>query len=144
MVVIDLPFASLIAVTQDRVASPSRWIVHAPHAATPQPNFVPVSPRTSRRYQSTGIVGSPSNDCAWPLTCRVIMLPSLSNSLPVESGRRKSRRPASPARIAFPVTAVRQYYAAIEEGAMVNTMYYSVYSDLLQISNRPSRGIHDD
>src|SRR5258707_2347463 len=78
MVFIDLPFASLIAVTQDRVASPSRWIVQAPQAATPQPNFVPVSPRTSRRYQSTGIDGSPSKVCAWPLTCKVIMLPSES------------------------------------------------------------------
>src|SRR5271154_1354367 len=78
MVVTDLPFASLIAVTQDRMASPSRCTVQAPQAATPQPNFVPVSPRTSRRYQSTGIDGSPSNDCAWPLTCRVIMLPSQS------------------------------------------------------------------
>ena len=80
MVVTDLPFASLIAVTQERVASPSRWTVQAPQAATPQPNFVPVSPRTSRRYQSTGIDGSPSNDCAWPLTCRVIMLSSQSKA----------------------------------------------------------------
>ena len=78
MVVTDLPFASLIAVTQDRVASPSRWIVQAPQAATPHPNFVPVSPSTSRRYQSTGIDGSPSKDCVWPFTRRVIMLPSLS------------------------------------------------------------------
>src|SRR6204780_3350939 len=92
MVVTDLPFASLIAVTQDRVASPSRWIVHAPHAATPQPNFVPVSPRTSRRYQSTGIVGSPSNDCAWPLTCRVIMLPSQSKAAVVKSCRPDQKR----------------------------------------------------
>src|SRR5215831_19482833 len=76
MVVTDLPFTSLICVWHDLVASPSRWIVQAPQAATPQPNFVPVSPRTSRRYQSTGIDGSPSNDCAWPLTCTVIMLPS--------------------------------------------------------------------
>src|SRR5271170_1170817 len=78
MVVTDLPFTSLIAVTQDRVASPSRCTVQAPQAATPQPNLVPVSPRTSRRYQSTGIVGSPSKDCACPFTCRVIIFASLS------------------------------------------------------------------
>src|ERR1700727_1374837 len=76
MVVTDLPFASLIAVTQDRMASPSRCTVQAPQAATPQPNLVPVSPRTSRKYQSTGIDGSPSRDCACPYTRRVIMLPS--------------------------------------------------------------------
>src|SRR5580658_6335032 len=55
-------------------------MVQAPHAATPQPNFVPVSPSTSRRYQSIGIDGSPSNVSVWPLTCRVNMLPSLSKA----------------------------------------------------------------
>ena len=68
MVVTDLPLASLIAVTQDLPASPSRWMVQAPQAATPQPNLVPVSPSSSRRYQSSGIDGSPSNVCACPLT----------------------------------------------------------------------------
>jgi len=28
----------------------------------------PVSPKTSRRYQSSGISGSPSNDCSAPFT----------------------------------------------------------------------------
>ena len=28
--------------TQDRTAAPSTCTVHAPHAATPQPNLVPV------------------------------------------------------------------------------------------------------
>src|ERR1700759_3858822 len=83
MVTTDLPFASLICVWQDLVASPSRWIVQAPQAATPQPNLVPVSPRTSRRYQSTGIDGSPSKVCAWPLTCKGIMLPSESTATAV-------------------------------------------------------------
>src|SRR5580692_12518953 len=80
MVTTDLPFTSAICVWHDLVASPSRWIVQAPHAATPQPNFVPVSPRISRRYQSIGIDGSPSNVSVWPLTCRVNMLPSLSKA----------------------------------------------------------------
>src|SRR5271165_2630596 len=55
-------------------------MVQAPQAAIPQPNFVPVSPSTSRRYQSTGIDGSPSNVCVWPLTFRVSMFPSLSKA----------------------------------------------------------------
>ena len=77
MVVIDLPLASLIVVTQDRTASPSRWMVQAPQAATPQPNFVPVRPSSSRRYQSSGIDGSPSNVCSCPLTFKVAINPSL-------------------------------------------------------------------
>src|SRR5712691_3004187 len=42
--------------------------MQAPQSATPQPYFVPVSPSSSRRYQRSGIDGSPSNDCSWPLT----------------------------------------------------------------------------
>ena len=53
---------------QARVASPSIWMVPAPHSATPQPYFVPVSPNSSRRHQSNGIEGLPSKDCSWPLT----------------------------------------------------------------------------
>src|SRR6202030_4520601 len=71
MVVTDRPETSFTAVMQARVASPSIWTVQAPHSATPQPNFVPVSPSSSRRYQSSGIDGSPSKDCVWPLTCNL-------------------------------------------------------------------------
>src|SRR5580692_7315470 len=69
MVVTDRPETSFTAVMQARAASPSIWTVQAPHSATPQPYFVPVSPSSSRRYQSRGIDGSPSKDCVWPLTC---------------------------------------------------------------------------
>src|ERR1700730_6862090 len=58
---------------QERVASPSTWTVQAPHSATPQPYFVPTSPSSSRRYQSSGVDGSPSNDCSWPLTRNLTM-----------------------------------------------------------------------
>src|SRR5215831_15999667 len=60
-----------MAMAQERPDSPSTWTVQAPHSATPQPYFVPVSPNSSRRYQSSGIDGSPSKDCAWPLTCNL-------------------------------------------------------------------------
>jgi hypothetical protein len=43
----------------DRTASPSRWTVQAPQAAMPQPDFVLVSPSSSRRYQGNGVHGSP-------------------------------------------------------------------------------------
>ena len=51
-----------IGTPQARTASPFMCTVHAPHSATPQPNFVPVSPSSSRRYHISGIDGSPSND----------------------------------------------------------------------------------
>ena len=45
-------------------AWPSICTVQAPQSAAPQPNFVPVSPNSSRKYHSSGIDGSPSNDCS--------------------------------------------------------------------------------
>src|SRR5262245_20972507 len=68
MVVIAAPVMSLIALTQDRIASPFLCTVQAPHSAMPQPNFAPVSFNSSRRYQSNGISGSPSNERSIPLT----------------------------------------------------------------------------
>ena len=39
------PFAALTGMAQVRVAFPSTRTVQAPHAMTPQPNFVPVKPK---------------------------------------------------------------------------------------------------
>jgi hypothetical protein len=44
------------------------WTVHAPQSPMPQPNFDPVNPKTSRKYQSSGISGSPLKDCSTPFT----------------------------------------------------------------------------
>src|ERR1035438_1746318 len=66
MVVMRLPAASRIGVRQLRAASPFRWTVHAPHKPIPQPNFVPVSASSSRRYQSNGMSGSPSKRAGLP------------------------------------------------------------------------------
>src|SRR5438132_12436493 len=57
-----------MTVTQERVACPFTCTVHAPQRPTPQPNFDPVSPKMSRRYQSRGISGSPLKDCSAPFT----------------------------------------------------------------------------
>src|SRR4029077_17435246 len=76
MVVISFPAVSRMRVTQDRVACPLRWTVHAPQRPTPQPNFDPVSPKTSRRYQSSGISSSPLNDCSAPFTFNWIIFAS--------------------------------------------------------------------
>src|ERR1700730_2656430 len=60
MVVTSLPSARETGATQDRMASPLRWTVQAPHWAMPQPYLVPVKPRVSRRTQSRGVEGSTS------------------------------------------------------------------------------------
>src|SRR5690349_7251466 len=44
----------------------------------PHPNLVPVSPSSSRKYQSNGIDGSPSKWRSSPLTCKVTILSSTS------------------------------------------------------------------
>ena len=46
---------------------PSRWTVHAPHCAMPQPNLVPMSPITSRSTQSNGMSAGASTECFSPL-----------------------------------------------------------------------------
>src|SRR3954462_11389802 len=62
VVISDVPMLS-IGVIQERVGSPSTCTVQAPHSAMPQPNFVPVMPRTSRSTQSSGV--SPSTSTEW-------------------------------------------------------------------------------
>ena len=61
MVTIFFPATSDIGMLQERIASPFRCTVQAPQSATPQPNFVPVRPSSSRKYHMSGIDGSPSN-----------------------------------------------------------------------------------
>jgi hypothetical protein len=73
MVRISVFAVALIAVTQDRIASPFLCTVHAPQRAIPQPNFVPVSPRMSRKYQSRGMSGSPSKARSVPFTLSFTM-----------------------------------------------------------------------
>ena len=85
MVVTFLSPTAEIGVTHDLVATPSIWTLQAPHWAIPQPNLVPVMPRTSRSTQSRGIVGSAFTSLAWPLTLIVAIELSLIDS--TELGR---------------------------------------------------------
>src|SRR5664279_1742940 len=79
IVVISAPFISFIGVEHDRMAAPFECTVQAPHKDMPQPNFVPVSSATSRKYHSSGMSGSPSNVFSFPLTLkRIIMYPSVN------------------------------------------------------------------
>src|SRR5882724_6116451 len=55
MVVTFRPATAETGVTHERTAWPSRWTVHAPHWAMPQPYFTPVRWSRSRRTQSSGM-----------------------------------------------------------------------------------------
>src|SRR5690349_15550079 len=77
MVVIVKPAAAEIGVTQERIASPFRCTVQAPHRAAPQPNLVPVMLRLSRSAQRMGVEGSASTCWSRPLMFRVTTFYSL-------------------------------------------------------------------
>src|ERR1700733_7911148 len=68
MVVTLFPATWETGVEQDRIGLPSTWIVQAPHSPAPQPNFVPVSSRVSRRTQSKGVSGETLSFFSLPLT----------------------------------------------------------------------------
>ena len=75
----DLAAASVaIGGWQERTAWPSTCTVQAPQKPPPHPNFVPVRPSSSRRYQSRGMSGSPSNVRFDPLIVKVAMCPSFA------------------------------------------------------------------
>src|SRR5579859_6026182 len=70
---ISVPAALLIGTTHARTALPFWCTVHEPQSAMPHPYLVPVSPRTSRRYHSNGICGSPSKVRSAPFTLSLSM-----------------------------------------------------------------------
>jgi hypothetical protein len=51
IVVPDRPATSRVATAHARASAPSMSTLQAPHAASPQPYFVPVSPTASRSQQ---------------------------------------------------------------------------------------------
>jgi hypothetical protein len=57
---------------QERMGWPLMWTVQAPHSAMPQPNFVPVIPRVSRKTQSSGICGTTSTVWGFPFRVNLI------------------------------------------------------------------------
>jgi hypothetical protein len=62
-----LPAAALTGIEQERMGAPSTWTVQAPHCAMPQPYLVPVNPTFSRITHRSGVSGSTSTLCDWPL-----------------------------------------------------------------------------
>src|SRR5262249_52194180 len=60
-----------MGVMHERVASPLMCTVQAPHKAIPQPNFVPVMFKVSRRTHKSGICGSTSTVVDLPFSVKV-------------------------------------------------------------------------
>jgi hypothetical protein len=52
MVVTSAPSTWATGIRHEQTGSPSTSTVHAPHSPSPQPSFVPVSPRSSRSTSS--------------------------------------------------------------------------------------------
>jgi hypothetical protein len=94
IVVIFFPAAAETGVWHDRTATPLRCTVHAPHCATPQPNFVPVSWRCSRITQSSGVSGGTSTVRGFPLMTSVAMGRLLPLWIVVDPVRRLRREVA--------------------------------------------------
>src|SRR5688572_24822926 len=73
MVVTFFPATLFITVEQERTGWASTCTVQAPQSDIPQPNFVPVSPMTSRRIQSSGISGATSTVREVPFKVKVML-----------------------------------------------------------------------
>src|SRR6266849_5190495 len=80
IVVIFLPATLETGVMQERVASPLMCTVQAPQSAMPQPNFVPVMFRVSRKTQSSGMSGLTSTDWALPFKVKLVAMESSLSS----------------------------------------------------------------
>jgi hypothetical protein len=74
MVVILAPATAATGVMQERVARPSTCTVHAPQNPIPQPNFVPVSPSSSRITQSNAASSGLCTETVLPLRSNVVMI----------------------------------------------------------------------
>src|SRR6478672_952640 len=77
---------------QERTGLPSTCTVQAPHSATPQPNFVPVMPSTSRKTQSSGMSAGASNDFCSPLILRVVAIGCLQFGVHGPARRSEARQ----------------------------------------------------
>src|ERR1700680_1428140 len=106
MVVTSFPAARDTGVLQERTGRPSRCTVQAPHCATPQPYFVPVRPRCSRKTQSKGVEGSTSTFTLRLFTVREITGSNLLG--------RKSFRPSA-------LPCLHSYFSALQVFSAAST-----------------------
>src|SRR5712691_4215645 len=73
VVILEVPMLS-IGVMQERGAKPSICTVQAPQSATPQPDFVPFMPSTSRNTHRRGVSPSTSTVRSTPLTLILVAI----------------------------------------------------------------------
>src|SRR5262249_2071000 len=64
-------------VMQERTARPSMCTVHAPHMPMPQPNFVPLSPISSRMTHRSGVSSATLTETGRSLSLKVVMITRL-------------------------------------------------------------------
>src|ERR1700686_5686605 len=102
MVVTFFPATLEICVMHERVASPLMCTVQAPQSAMPQPNFVPVMFKVSRKTQSSGMSGLTSTDWALPFKVKLMAMGTslqqndILQQLPVKMKiRRNSFKPSA-------------------------------------------------
>jgi hypothetical protein len=74
MVVTSLPATCVIGMLQERTGTLFTCTVQAPHWATPHPNLVPVSCKSSRNTHSSGVLGAASVMAAFPLTLNEVVM----------------------------------------------------------------------
>src|SRR5262245_28118378 len=65
--ILSLAFTDESGIEQERCTSPLMCTEQAPHCATPQPYFVPVSPTCSRITHNSGVSGSACTSRTLPL-----------------------------------------------------------------------------
>src|SRR3954453_8550095 len=110
MVVTGLPTAALTGTWQDRTAAPPRCTVQAPQWPAPHPYLAPVSPRTSRSAQRSGMSGGAATRRRTPLirstmggTAAPPIMPRARASAPRARSRSASGRPPCQLQVIHPV-----------------------------------------
>src|SRR5438874_5432999 len=96
--ILSLALTAESGIEHERCTSPLMCTEHAPHCAMPQPYLVPVRPTCSRITQSSGVFGSTSTLCVFPLMDKRIILGSSEvgprvTVVPRERRRQPFRRP---------------------------------------------------
>src|SRR5579864_2685844 len=123
MVVTCFPAARDTGVLQERTGRPSRCTVQAPHCATPQPYFVPVRPRCSRKTQSSGVEGSASRCTVRLFTVREIIRVNLLHASNVSGQKLRARTQESASRCSARLPGGHPALTAIEDARLEGGRY---------------------
>src|SRR5260370_2020726 len=81
---------------QERTARPSMCTVHAPHMPMPQPNFVPLSPISSRMTHRSGVSSAILTETDRSLSLRVVWVTRLQPDFSLTRRALVARHPHFP------------------------------------------------